>query len=223
MRVRACMAPAAAAVSALLLSGCLLSPQITQLERMKEHRLKNDLESNSRESITCTAADTACYQLHLIKGDACSVLAAQVTDAALRRNLDACAADNLLEGVKLAPAEQTPVGDLHEYGLKRLEALRDLIDTRRTRDASAQTLAEAAQKFRTRYVGDPAGTFYLASAWLTVAEDKLLAGDTAGLCTALADIDALERSGGADLGNLQPQYQNLAKSVANLRRTGGCT
>jgi hypothetical protein len=218
------MTPAAAVLAALLLSGCsLLSPQTAQLERMKEHRLKNDLESNSRESITCTAADTACYQLHLIKGDACSTLAAHVTDAALRRNLDACAADNLREGVALAPAEQTPVGDLHEYDLKRLEALRDLIDTRRAKDASAEALAEAAQDFRRRYVADPAGTFYLASARLTVVEDKLLAGDTAGVCTALSDIDALERSGGADLGNLQSQYRNLAKSVANLRRAGGCT
>lgn len=209
----------------VVLSGCLLAPQVGQLERMKNNRVKGDLESNSRESLMCSASAAECYQLHLIKGDACSALAAQATDVASRRNLDTCAAGNLLEGVTMASAEQTPVGDLHGYGLERLEALRDLIDTRRAGDPSgADALAEAAQQFVGRYAGDPAGPFYLASARLTVAEDRFLAdADAAALCTSLSDIDGLARTGDAAPGNLQSQYHNLARSIADLRRTGGCT
>lgn len=208
----------------LLLSGCL-SAQITQLEKMKNDRAKGDLESNSRESIMCSTSAAECSQLHLIKGDACSALATQATDVARRRDLDTCAADDLLEGMTLSPAERTPVGDIHGYGLKRLEALRDLIDTRRASDPSgADTLAEAAENFRSRYAGDPAGPFYMASARLTVAEDHFLGNaDAAALCTSLSDIDSLAHAGDTAPGDMQSQYRNLAKSIAALRRTGGCT
>jgi hypothetical protein len=211
--------------SALLLSGCLLSPQVTQLERMKQNRDKGDLESNSRVALTCTATDSACYQLHLIKGDACSALAARAAVAdPVRRSLDACAADNLLEGVSMSPAEHTPVGDMRPYRLKRLEALRDLIDTRRAQDSSADTLAQAAQDFRNRYSSDPAGPFYLASARLTVAQDEVLRGDRdPTLCSSLSDIDSIASGGSAAPGDLQAQYHNLAKSIADMRRSGGCT
>jgi hypothetical protein len=212
-------------LSTLLLSGCLLSPQVTQLERMKQSRDKGDLESNSRVALTCTATDSACYQLHLIKGDACSALAARAAVAdPVRRSLDACAVDNLLEGVSMSPAEHTPVGDMRLYSRKRLEALRDLIDTRRAQDSSADTLAQAAQDFRNRYASDPAGPFYLASARLTVAQDKLLRGDRdPTLCSSLSDIDSIASGGSAAPGDLQAQYHNLAKSIADTRRSGGCT
>jgi hypothetical protein len=192
---------------------------------MKQNRLKGDLQSNSNESIACSSGDAACYQLHLIKGDACSALATQATDLALRRNLDMCAAENLLDGVTLAPSEHTSVGDMHDYRLKRLEALRDLIDTRRAGEPSgADTLAKAAQDFLGYYAGDPLGPFYLASARLTIAEDNFLSsGNGAELCTSLSDINALAPTGDAVPGNLQAQYHNLAKSIANLRRSGGCT
>lgn len=223
--MRAWILLAGAGLGALLLSGCLLAPQVTQLERMKQNHQKCDLDSNSRESITCSSTDAACYQLHLIKGDACSALATHAIDVALRRNLDTCAADNLLDGVTLAPTEHTPVGDMRDYRLKRLEALRDLIDTRRTGDAfGADTLADAAQDFRRHYAGDPAGPFYFASARLTVAEDNFLTdGNAAALCASLSDIGGLARTGEATPGNLRFQYRNLAKSIADLRRTGGCT
>jgi hypothetical protein len=216
---------AGAGLTALLLSGCLLSPQLTQLERMKNNRQKGDLQSNSRETLSCESTAAECYQLHLVKGDACSALAAKATDIAERRNLDACATDNLLQGVMLAPNETTPVGDIRAYKLRRLEALRDLIDTRRAGDPSgADTLASAAQDFRKHYARDPAGPFYLASAQLTAAEDTfLVSGDPAALCKSLTGIDGIARTGEAAPGDLQPQYNNLAKSIADLRRTGGCT
>ena len=208
----------------LLLSGCLLSPQVTQLERMKQNRDAGDLETNSRVALTCTATDTACYQLHLIKGDACSALAARATDNTKRRALDTCAAENLLAGATMAPAEHTPVGDMRLYRLKRLEALRDLIDTRRATDSSAAALAEAAQDFHNRYADDAAGPFYLASARLTVAQDRFLQGEDPGaFCASLSEIDSIASTGSAAPGNLQAQYQNLAKSIAAMRRSGGCT
>lgn len=219
------MSLAGAALTALLLSGCLLSPQLTQLERMKNNRQKGDLESNSRETLSCESTAAECYQLHLIKGDACSALAAKATDTAVRRKLDTCATDDLLEGAKLAPGEQTPVGDVREYELERLEALRDLIDTRRAGDPSgADTLAAAAQDFRKHYTGDPAGPFYLATAQLAAAQDNyFVTGDPAALCRSLTGIDGVARTGDAAPGNLQSQYSNLAKSIAAMRRTGGCT
>ncbi len=215
----------AAGLGALFLSGCLLPPPVSQLHRMKQNHAKGALESNSRESVTCSATAAACYQLHLLKGDACYALATRATDATLRRDLDTCAADNLLEGVTQAPTEQSPVGDMHQYRLERLEALRDLIDTRRAGEASgADTLTEAAQDFRRRYASDPAGPFYLATARLAVAQDNFLSnGDTEALCSSLSDVDGLARTGDAAPGNLQSQYQNLTKSIAAMRRTGGCT
>jgi hypothetical protein len=209
----------------LLLCGCLLSPQIAQLEKMKQNRVKSDFESNSRESITCSAGAAECYQLHLIKGDACFAQATLATDSRQRRNLDTCAADELLAGARLAPAEHTSVGDIHDYRLKQLESLRDLIDSRQAGDPSgADTLAQAADDFRQHYGRDPAGSFYLASARLTAAEDGFLVnGDIAKLCTALTDIDSLASAGDAAPANLQAQYNNLAKSVAAMRRSGGCT
>lgn len=223
--MRPWISPASAAIAALLLSGCLLAPQVAQLERMKQNRAKGELESNSREFITCSSSDTACYQLYLIKGDACAALATQATDVALRRNLDTCAAENLLDGVTRAPTEHTPVGDIHAYRLKRLEMFRDLIDTRRAGEASgANTLAEAAQDFLGHYPDDPLGSFYLASARLTIVEDNFLAsGNSAALCTALSDIDTLGARETALPENLQGQYHNLVKSIAGLRRSGGCT
>ena len=216
---------AGAGLTALLLSGCLLSPQLTQLERMKNNRQKGDLQSNTQETIACESTAAECYQLHLVKGDACAALAVKATEIAARRKLDTCAADDLLAGATLAPQETTPVGDIRGYKLKRLEALRDLIDTRRAGDLSgADTLASAAQDFRKAYASDPAGPFYLASAQLTAAEDTfVVSGDPAALCKSLTGIDGVARAGGAAPGDLQPQYNNLAKSIADLRRTGGCT
>jgi hypothetical protein len=223
--MKAWISRAVVAVTALLVSGCLLAPQVAQLQRMKQNRLHGALQSNSRESIACSSSDAVCYQLHLIKGDACSRLATQEADLTVRRNLDSCAADNLLDGTTLAPTEHTPVGDMHEYRLKRLEVLRDLIDTRHPGEPSgADTLAKAAQDFLGHYAGDPLGTFYLASARLTVVEDDFLAhGYDAAFCTSLSDIEALAPAGGVIPETLQAQYHNLSKSIADLRRTGGCT
>jgi len=214
------------AFGTLLVSGCnIVSPQVSQLERMKEHGQKGDLQSNTRESLTCASTAAECYQLHLLKGDACYTLATHATDIAARRELDTCAANDLHEGTALAPTEKTPVGDIHGYRLKQLEALRDLIDTRRRGDPpGADALATAAQDFRKHYASDPAGPFYLASARLTVAEDNFLnTADPASLCASLSDIDGIARTGNAAPADLEPQYRNLAKSIADLRRTGGCT
>ena len=218
--------PAGLGFGALLLSACsVVNPGVSQLERMKEHGNKGDLQSNSRESLTCQSTAAECYQLHLLKGDACYTLATRATDTAARRDLDTCAANDLHEGTTLAPTEQTPVGDIHGYRVKQLEALRDLIDTRRRGDPpGADALATAAQDFHKHYARDPAGPFYLASARLTVAEDNFLANsDPAALCTSLTDIDGIARTGNAAPGDLDSQYRNLAKSIADLRRTGGCT
>jgi hypothetical protein len=217
---------AGVACGTLLLSACLLAPpEANQLEKMKEHGQKGDLQSNSREPLTCGSTAAECYQLHLLKGDACYTLAKRATDIATRRDLDTCAANDLHEGTTLASTEKTPVGDLHGYRLEQLEALRDLIDTRRRGDPpGADALATAAQDFRKHYASDPAGPFYLASARLTVAEDNFLGNpDAAALCTSLSDIDGISRTGNAAPGDLESQYRNLAKSIADLRRTGGCT
>ncbi len=215
---------ASAAFSSLLLSGCVLS-SVTQLERMKQNGVKGDLQSNSRESLACEPTATECYQLHLLKGDACYTLSTHATDIAARRDLDTCAANDLRAGATLAPTEQTPVGAMREYRLKQLEALRDLIDTRRQGDPSgADALTAAAEEFRKHYPHDSAGPFYLASARLTVAEDNFLVNaDSAALCTSLSDIDGIARTGNSAPGSLESQYRNLAKSIADLRRTGGCT
>jgi hypothetical protein len=217
---------AGVAIGTLLLSACgIVAPQVSQLERMKEHGKKGDLQSNSRESLTCESTAAECYQLHLLKGDACYTLSTRATDIAARRDLDTCTANDLHEGTALAPTEKTPVGDIRGYKLKQLEALRDLIDTRRRGDPpGADALATAAQDFRKHYASDPAGPFYLASARLTVAEDNFLnTADPASLCTSLTDIDGIARTGTAAPGDLESQYRNLAKSIADLRRTGGCT
>jgi hypothetical protein len=215
----------------LILSGCAAT--LTQLERMKH----GDARSNAVESISCAAGQQECYQLHLLKGDACYKLAVDLQEERQLqqspppqtrdrlRQLDSCAADELHAGTTLAGAEHTPVGEIREYALKRLEALRDLIDTRESGDPSgADVLAQAASEFGKRYPGDPAGPYYLASARLAAAQDNFLrSSDPGSLCAALPDIERLVSTGSASPGGLEAQYTNLAASLAVLKRTGGCT
>lgn len=215
----------------LILTSCAAT--LTQLERMKHA----DPQRNAVESISCAAGQQECYQLHLLKGDACYKLAVDLQEAlqsqaaaqsATRvrlRQLDSCAADELREGTDLASEEKTPVGEVREYALKRLESLRDLIDTRTVGDpAGVDALAQAATEFGKRYSGDPAGPFYLASARLTAAQDNFVrTSDHTSLCAALPDIQKLVSTGGSRPGALEAQYTNLAESLAVLKRTGGCT
>lgn len=215
----------------LILSSCATT--LTQLEQMKH----GDAHKNADESISCAADQQECYQLHLLKGDACYKLAVDLQEAqqqhataqdqtrVRQRQLDSCAANELRVGMTLAPAEQTPAGTIREYALKRLESLRDLIDTRTIGDpGGADMLAQAATEFGKRYPTDPAGPYYLASARLTVAQDNFLhSSDVTSLCAALPDIQKLVSTGSARPGALEAQYTNLAESLAVLRRTGGCT
>src|SRR6185312_3650694 len=107
----------------------------------------------------------------------------------------------------------------------RLEALRDLIDTRRAGDPSgADALTEAAGDFRARYPKDPAGPYYLASAQLTSAQDRFFGtGDKAALCTALPGIDRRLQEGAQAPGSFAPNYAALAANLAGMRQAGGCS
>jgi hypothetical protein len=198
---------------------------------------RGDVQRNADESISCTADQQECYELHLLKGDACYKLSVDLQEALQLqaaaqshtrerlRQLDSCAADELREGMTLAHAEQTPEGMIREYALKRLESLRDLTNLRTIgAPAGADVLAQATAEFGKRYPGDPAGPYYLASARLTTAQHNFLRNsDTTSLCAALPDIQMLVSAGSARPGALEAQYTNLAKSLAVLRRTGGCT
>jgi hypothetical protein len=202
----------------LVVSGC---GSMSQLETMK----KGDLAKNAVASIDCSASQAECYQLHLLKGDACYGLSVRDDSTASKRNHASCAASELDAGMKMAPSEQTAVGTKQDYARKRLDALHQLIDTRGAGDPSgADALASAADEFRQHYPTDAAGPYYLASARLTSAQDAFLrTGDAAALCRALPSIDTLVREGNAAPGDLGAQYTNLAASLTDMKRSGNCS
>jgi hypothetical protein len=208
-----------------ILSLCLLTacpaPMVSQLDRMKS----GSPAANAKEAVTCTDATDACVQLHLLKGDACFTLARDTTSSSPARRQDyACAADELGQGIASPQTFPKSVGSLQDYARKRLEALRGLIDTRRAGDPSgAPELAQAATTFRSQFASDPAGPFYLASAELTQAQDSFLrTGDKTALCAALTPIEALRKQGAANPQDLEPNYRELAASLAAMRRSGAC-
>jgi hypothetical protein len=209
-------------VLAPLLGGC--PADVSQLDTMKDNAAKGNRAANAAMPVTCTKEDQACYQINLIKGDACLAMAREAADR-VRRDHDRCAAGALAAGIAMAPGEDTPGGKLRGFGVKRLEALRDLIDTQRGSDPSgAADLVTAAGEFRKRYPGDPAGPFYLASGMTTAAQDRFkLDRDKPALCTALRPINDLAREGGRAPGEFAINYQNLTATLTGLRRVGGCS
>lgn len=209
---------------ALLLASCAaVAPGVSQLDTMKANAAKGDLQANAAAPVGCSANAPECYQLHLLKGDACYTLARSAQGAA-RRADDTCAAEELGAGVAQAPGPQTPLGATDGYAVKRLEALHDLIDTRRAGDPpGTNALATAATEFRQRYPGNPVGPYYLASANLTAAQDQFLADQNkAALCASLPGIDQLAREGARSPGSFGPNYAELTASLAGMRRAGGC-
>jgi hypothetical protein len=209
----------------LILAGCsAVAPQsVTQLDTMKANAAKGDLQSNANATVSCAASDTGCYQLHLLKGDACYALSRQAQGAA-RRADDTCAAAELGAGVAQAPGEQTPAGSTRDYAVKRLEVLHDLIDTRHAGDPSgADTLAAAAQDFLQRYRNDPAGIYYLASAQMTTAQDQFVATrNKPALCAALPGIASLTSQGAQSPGSFGPNFAELTATIGGMRKAGGC-
>ena len=210
-----------ALVLAVLVAGCAAT--VSQLDRMKQNAAAGKRDANATETVACTASQPECYQLHLLRGDACYSLS-RTADAAQRREFDACAAEELSAGIAQAPSEQTPDGAIRSYAVKQLEADHDLIDTRRAGDPSgAETLAADATAFRARYPDDPAGAYYLASARLTEAQDQFFNSfDKTQLCTALPPIAALTRQGGTAPGEFAANFTQLSASVAGMRKAGGC-
>jgi hypothetical protein len=211
---------------ALLLASCsAVAPQsVTQLDTMKANAAKGDLQANANATVSCVASDQGCYQIHLLKGDACYALSRQAQGAA-RRTDDTCAATELGAGVAQAPGEQTPAGSTHDYAVKRLEALHDLIDTRRAGDPSgADTLAAAAQDFLQRYSNDPAGIYYLASARMTTAQDQFVATrNKPALCAALPGIASLTSQGARAPGSFAPNFAELTATISGMKKAGGCS
>jgi hypothetical protein len=208
----------------LLLAGCqLFAPGVSQLGDMKSNDDKGNLQGNASAVVACSASDPECYQLHLLKGDACYALSRQTQGAARRANED-CAAKELDAGAAQAPDEQTPVGTIRDYTVKRLEALHDLIDMRRAGDPSgADELAASAQAFRQRYRGDAAGLYYLASARLTSAQDQFTATQNkAPPCAALPPINALAGDGARSTGSFTVNFAEMTTSHAGMRRAGSC-
>jgi hypothetical protein len=210
----------------LLLASCsAVAPQsVTQLETMKANAAKGDLQANANAAVSCVASDTGCYQVHLLKGDACYALSRQAQGAA-RRADDMCAVSELGAGVAQAPGEQTTAGSIRDYAVKRLEALHDLIDTRRAGDPSgADTLAAAAQDFMQRYSNDPAGIYYLASARMTTAQDQFVATQNKpALCAALPGIASLTSQGARSPSSFGPNFAELTATIAGMKKAGGCS
>jgi hypothetical protein len=199
----------------LLLAGCqLFAPGVSQLGDMKCNDDKGNLQGNARAVVAFSASDPECYQLHLLKGDACYALSRQ-TQGAVRRANDDCTAKELDAGVAQAPDEQTPVGTIRDYAV---------IDTRRAGDPSgADELAAAAQAFRQRYRGDAAGLYYLASARLTSAQDQFTATQNkVPPCAALPPINALAGDGAHSTGSFTVNFTEMTTSLAGMRRAGSC-
>ncbi len=211
----------AAPLLAAALGGCaVLAPSVAQLDRMKQEAASGDRRAVAAEAISCAQGQPECMQLHLLRGDACFGLAHGAL-ADERRALDRCAADELASGLDGMTSERTPLGSRHDYAIKRLEALHDLIDTRTAPNAAdAPALARAADAFVRHYPADPAGSYYLASAQLSAAQDRFFAdGDKAGLCAALA---AIALPGGAGDGAFADNFHQLQLSMRGMRKAGEC-
>ncbi len=205
-----------------LLAGCAtLAPSPTQLERMKTRADQGDRAANASESIACTGGEV-CGQLHLLKGDACYGQARQ--NPATRRDHLACASSELAAGLALHTSEQSVIGARAEYARKRLEVLHMQIDSKRGGEASAAPeLASAASDYRTRYPGDPAGPYYLASARLTMAQDRFLTDHNGpALCGALSEVATLQQGAMAAPGDFAPNLRELGADVQRMKRPGGC-
>ena len=205
-----------------LLAGCAVAnPTVAQLDRMKQDAAAGDRRAVVAEAIACDAADPACAQLHLLRGDACFALARNAEGEA-RRSLDRCAEGELAHALGSLMAERTPLGARRDYAVKYLETLRDLIDTRTAAEpGAAPALAAAATRFEQRYPGDPAGPYYRAGAELSAAQDRFFAnGDRPALCAALA---SLRPGGNAPQAGFTANYRQLAASIHGMRIAGECS
>ncbi len=207
---------------ACALGGCAaLAPSIAQLERMKREAAAGDRQAVAAETIACVSGKPECVQLHLLRGDACFGLARR-GDGGTRRSLDRCAVRELAAGLDGLVTEQTPLGARRDYAVKQLEALHDLIDTRTAGDdGDAPALATAALSFSRNYPADPAGSYYLATAELSAAQDRFFAdGDKTALCKALATV--APRQDPAQ-GALADNFRQLEASLHGMQVAGECS
>ena len=224
------MRPAIIGLLALAVAACATAKGIAdgdsaRLERFKALRAERAYAAIAAEEAACDDADgPACRQLHLIRGDACFVLAAG-GGAPLERY--ECAIGELRAGIDRGPdGLGDGVESLQPFEERLLEALRARQDLARSRGEAApfaRELAARARGFIASYPGHPAGYFYGASARLAEVLGDVAAGRGDGsACDTLARLLALVE-GPSERGAYAANLARLREDVLGARRAlPGC-
>jgi hypothetical protein len=212
------VAAAAGGLLALCSAGC--DPDVRRLDVMKGA----DKAANTVVALDCDTGEV-CRQERLVKGDSCFAAARRPgTPPVDQQRLYACATDELRRGLAIPGPENSAIGTTRDYRLRRMEALHALNDLRGPGSPTpAPELAKEAAAFRAAYPGDPAGAYYLASAEITQAQDRLnMSGDRAALCRSLPATKAVVDEAGQAPGGYAANLRLLDVDLATLRQRGGC-
>ncbi len=207
----------------LLLSGC--SATLKQLERFKKGYNAEEYERIAAEEVTCTADDEGCNQVHLIKGNACLILAKRSTNEQEQLQFYSCAADEFDQGIK-----QTKNWQLKELDLNRpqtyenyCQALRNLQDEQSgtTAIATGERLLAVAEQFQ-RLEPDHYGAqyFYALARFRKILPD-LIEGDpakSAQLCEELNSIlNDLNQTVSEAMQNPTTEWRRYERNFGDLK------
>jgi hypothetical protein len=213
-------APGAGLTLALLVAGCsAIDPETAQLERFKELGSAQRHDVIAGEEVHCAEDGEVCRQLHLIKGDACFVLARRNDAAAAHYD---CAIAELTAGLDQEPGDETALGPDQTFAEKLLEALRwrrDLSASSAESLPYSLRLMQEARAFRAAYPEEPAGYYFEANAlYGRVIEGIASGGDDAVICGDLeAALDLLEAGTPAD-GRYILSFERIGRDIQSTRR-----
>ena len=210
----------------LAMAGCgavkgVANKDAAQLERFKALRAERAYAAIAGEPVACEADEGAvCRQLHLIRGDACFVLAERGDVPVAERY--GCAIAGLRAGIDAGPpGAPDGIGSLQPFEERLLAALRARQDLARSRAEAAPFAAELggrARDFVATYPDHPGGYFYGGGARLAeVLADAAAGRGGASACDTLARIAALAE-GVPQAGAYAPNLARLRDDALGARR-----
>lgn len=214
---------------ALLMTGCPSSLKL--LDKFKKEAAAGNYEWIASQPVDCSDASEDCRQLHLIKGDACYVLAKQGKDEV---NNYASAAGELGRGIEMTQNWSNP-SDRNQYYENWCESLRNLQDLQSGEEASATgaKFLSAAEKFLQTDPSSFAAIYFAAKARMRQMQKKLLDvndGNRAQICgelngfAQLADdgVSKGQSVGGASWERYKANYDLLKTDIKNAKRAANC-